>query len=177
MQIEKGTDKLVKTLRIMIKDAPGYLGKLATTIGSLGGNIGDIKLIRFGMEYNIRDFTVFFEDEEHLERVLEAIGKIEGVVISDVIDPVLELHRGGKIRVRATCEIEGISTVRKIYTPGVAKVCRMIQEDRDNAYDYTSIGNTVAIVTNGSAILGLGDIGPVPGMPVMEGKAVLFDYL
>ncbi len=177
MQIEKGTDKLVKTLRLMIKDAPGYLGKLATTIGALGGNIGDIKLIRFGMEYNIRDFTVFFDDEGHLERVLEAIGKIEGVVISDVIDPVLELHRGGKIRVRSTCTIEGINTVRKIYTPGVAKVCRMIQEDPDNAYYYTSIGNSVAIVTNGTAILGLGDIGAVAGMPVMEGKAVLFDYL
>jgi malate dehydrogenase (oxaloacetate-decarboxylating) len=177
MQIEKGSDKLVKTVRMMIKDSPGYLGRLASAIGEMGGNIGDVKIIRFGMEYNTRDVTVFVDDEEHLERVLEAIGKVEGVIISDVIDLVLELHRGGKIRVKSTVAIEGVSTIRKIYTPGVAKVCKMIQSDPDMAYDFTSIGNSVAIATNGSAILGLGNIGAVPGMPVMEGKAVLFDYL
>lgn len=177
MQIEKGTDKLVKTIRLMIKDSPGYLGKLATAIGSMGGNIGDVKIFRFGMEYNTRDITVFADDEDHLDKILEAIGKVEGVIISDVIDLVLELHRGGKIRVKSTVDIEGATTVRKIYTPGVAKVCKMIQNDPDLAYEYTSIGNTVAIATNGSAILGLGNIGAVPGMPVMEGKAVLFDHL
>ncbi len=177
MQIEKGTDKLVKTIRLMIKDSPGYLGRLATAIGDMGGNIGDVKINRFGMEYNTRDFTVFVDDEAHLERVLEAIGKVEGVIISDVIDLVLELHRGGKIRVKSTVTIDGVSAIRKIYTPGVAKVCKMIQGDPDSAYDYTSIGNSVAIATNGSAILGLGNIGAVAGMPVMEGKAVLFDYL
>ncbi len=177
MQIEKGTDKLVKTIRLMIKDSPGYLGRLATAIGDMGGNIGDVKINRFGMEYNTRDFTVFVDDEAHLERVLEAIGKVEGVIISDVIDLVLELHRGGKIRVKSTVTIDGVSAIRKIYTPGVAKVCKMIQSDPDSAYDYTSIGNSVAIATNGSAILGLGNIGAVAGMPVMEGKAVLFDYL
>jgi malate dehydrogenase (oxaloacetate-decarboxylating) len=177
MQIEKGTDKLVKTVRLMIKDQPGYLGKLASAIGSMGGNIGDVKIIRYGMEYNTREITVFVDDDEHLERVLEAIGKVEGVIISDVIDLVLELHRGGKIRVKSTVTIEGASSIRKIYTPGVAKVCKIIQNDPDKAYDFTSIGNSVAIATNGSAILGLGNIGAVPGMPVMEGKAVLFDYL
>ncbi|NIO17201.1 MAG: ACT domain-containing protein [Deltaproteobacteria bacterium] len=177
MQIEKGTDKLVKTIRLMIKDSPGYLGRVATAIGDMGGNIGNVKINRFGMEYNTRDFTVFVDDEAHLERVLEAIGKVEGVIISDVIDLVLELHRGGKIRMKSTVTIDGVSEIRKIYTPGVAKVCKMIQGDPDSAYDYTSIGNSVAIATNGSAILGLGNIGAVAGMPVMEGKAVLFDYL
>jgi malate dehydrogenase (oxaloacetate-decarboxylating) len=177
MQIEKGTDKLVKTVRLMINDSPGYLGRLASTIGNLGGNIGDIKIVRYGMEYNTRDITLFVDDEEHLEQVLEAIGKLDGVIISDLIDPVLELHRGGKIRIKSTVKIDNVSTIRKIYTPGVAKVCRMIETNPDAAYDYTSIGNTVAIVTNGSAILGLGKIGTVPGMPVMEGKAVLFDLL
>jgi malate dehydrogenase (oxaloacetate-decarboxylating) len=177
MQIEKGIDKEVKKIRLMILDKPGYLGKVATAIGNAGGSIGDIRLVAVGLEYNTRDLTLYVDDEAHLEAVLEAVGKVEGAIISDIIDPVLELHLGGKIRVKAKMEIEGISTIRKIYTPGVAKVCRVIRENPERAHDYTGIGNTVAIVTNGTAILGLGDIGAVAGMPVMEGKAVLFDVL
>jgi malate dehydrogenase (oxaloacetate-decarboxylating) len=177
MQIEKGIDKEVKRIRVMILDKPGYMGKVATAIGNAGGSIGDIKLLSFGLEYNTRDITVFVDDEAQLEAVLEEVGRVEGAIISDIIDPVLELHRGGKIRVKANMEIEGISTIRKIYTPGVAKVCRVIRENPLKAYDYTAIYNTVAIVTNGTAILGLGDIGAVAGMPVMEGKAALFDVL
>ena len=177
MQIEKGIDKEVKKIRVMILDKPGYMGKVATAIGKAGGSMGDIKLVGFGLEYNTRDITVFVDDEAHLEAVLEEVGRVEGAIISDIIDPVLELHRGGKIRVKATMEIEGISTIRKIYTPGVAKVCKVIRENPLKAYDYTAIYNTVAIVTNGTAILGLGDIGAVAGMPVMEGKAALFDVL
>jgi len=177
MQIEKGIDKDVKKIRLMILDKPGYMGKVATAIGNAGGSIGDIRLVGVGLEYNTRDLTLYVDDEAHLEAVLEEVGKVEGAIISDIIDPVLELHLGGKIRVKAKMEIEGISTIRKIYTPGVAKVCRVIRENPERAYDYTGIGNTVAIVTNGTAILGLGDIGAVAGMPVMEGKAVLFDVL
>jgi malate dehydrogenase (oxaloacetate-decarboxylating) len=177
MQIEKGIDKEVKKIRVMILDKPGYMGKVATAIGKAGGNLGDIKLVSIGLEYITRDITVYVDNEAHLEAVLEEVGKVEGAIISDIIDPVLELHRGGKIRVKATVEIEGISTIRKIYTPGVAKVCRIIRENPQKAYEYTAIYNTVAIVTNGTAILGLGDIGAVAGMPVMEGKAALFDLL
>ena len=177
MQIEKGIDKIVKTIRVMIQDKPGFLGRVASAIGAAGGNIGDIRLVATGLEYNTRDVTVFADDDQQLEAVLEAVGKVDGVIISDIIDPVLELHRGGKIAVKSRVAIDGISTIRKIYTPGVAKVCKLIQGKPDLAYDYTAIGNTVAIVTNGTAILGLGDIGAVPGMPVMEGKAVLFDAL
>src|SRR3990170_588760 len=177
MQIEKGIDKEVKRIRVMILDKPGYMGKVATAIGNAGGSIGDIKLVSFGLEYNTRDINVFVDDEAQLEAVLEEVGRVEGAIISDIIDPVLEVHRGGKIRVKATMEIEGISTIRKIYTPGVAKVCKVIRENPLKAYEYTAIYNTVAIVTNGTAILGLGDIGAVAGMPVMEGKAALFDVL
>jgi malate dehydrogenase (oxaloacetate-decarboxylating) len=177
MQIEKGIDKEVKKIRVMILDKPGYMGKVATAIGKASGSLGDIKLLSVGLEYITRDITVYVDDEAHLETVLEEVGKVEGAIISDIIDPVLELHRGGKIRVKATMEIEGISTIRKIYTPGVAKVCRIIRENPQKAYEYTAICNTVAIVTNGTAILGLGDIGAVAGMPVMEGKAALFDVL
>jgi malate dehydrogenase (oxaloacetate-decarboxylating) len=177
MQIEKGIDKEVKKIRLLILDKPGYMGKVATAIGKANATMGDIRLVGAGLKYNTRDITVYVDDEAHLQALLEEVGKIEGVIISDVIDPVLEIHRGGKIRVKATMEIEGITTVRKIYTPGVAKVCRVIRENPEKAHDYTAIYNTVAIVTNGSAILGLGDIGAVAGMPVMEGKAALFDAL
>ena len=177
MQIEKGIDKIVKTIRLMIFDQPGFLGKVASAIGAAGGNIGDIRIVGYGIEYNTREITVFVDDDAHLEVVLEALGKVEGVIISDIIDPVLELHKGGKICTKARMPIDSISVMRKVYTPGVAKVCKLIQGKPDLAFDYTAIGNTVAIVTNGTAILGLGDIGAVAGMPVMEGKAALFDAL
>ena len=177
MQIEKGIDKLVKTVRVMILDKPGFFGKVATAIGAAGGNIGDIKLVEYGLEYNTRDITIFVDSDAQLQGVLEELGKVEGVIISDIIDPVLEMHRGGKISVKSRIAIDSISTIRKVYTPGVAKVCKLIQRKPELAYKYTVIPNTVAIVTNGTAILGLGDIGAVAGMPVMEGKAALFDAL
>jgi malate dehydrogenase (oxaloacetate-decarboxylating) len=177
MQIEKGIDKEVKKIRLMILDKPGYMGKVATAIGKANATMGDIRLVGVGLEYNTRDITVYVDDESHLQAVLEEVGKVEGAIISDIIDPVLDLHRGGKIHTKAAMEIEGISTIRKIYTPGVAKVCKLIHENPERAHYYTAIDNTVAIVTNGTAILGLGDIGPVAGMPVMEGKAALFSVL
>jgi malate dehydrogenase (oxaloacetate-decarboxylating) len=177
MQIEKGVDKIVKTIRLMILDQPGYLGRVATAVGNAGGNITDLHLVSYGVEYNTRDLTLFIDDEAQLQEVLAEIGRVQGVIISEIIDPVLEMHRGGKIRVKSRVPLDGLSTLRKIYTPGVAKVCKLIEQTPDLKYEYTSIGNTVAIVTNGTAILGLGDIGPVAGMPVMEGKAVLFDAL
>jgi Malic enzyme len=177
MQIEKGIDKIVKTIRLLILDQPGYLGRVATAVGNAGGNITDLHLVSYGVEYNTRDLTLFIDDEAQLQQVLAEVGKVEGVIISEIIDPVLEMHRGGKIRVKSRVPLDGLATLRKIYTPGVAKVCKLIEQTPDLKYEYTSIGNTVAIVTNGTAILGLGDIGPVAGMPVMEGKAVMFDAL
>jgi malate dehydrogenase (oxaloacetate-decarboxylating) len=177
MNIEKGMDKIVKTLRVMITDQPGYLGRLTTAIGSEGGNIGDIRLISSGLTHNIREITVYVDNDRHLELILAAIAAVEGVIVEEVIDRVQQIHLGGKIAVRSRVEIKSIGDVRKIYTPGVASICRQIQHNPMLADSYTAIGNTVAIVTNGTAILGLGDIGPVAGMPVMEGKAVLFDHL
>jgi len=177
MQIEKGIDKIVKTIRLLILDQPGYLGRVATAVGNAGGNITDLHLVSYGFEYNTRDLTLFIDDEAQLQEVLAEVGKVEGVIISEIIDPVLEMHRGGKIQVKSRVPLDGLATLRKIYTPGVAKVCKLIEQTPDLKYEYTSIGNTVAIVTNGPAVLGLGDMGPVAGMPVMEGKAVLFDAL
>ncbi len=177
MNIEKGADKVVKTLRVMLTDQPGYLGRMTSAIGAAGGNIGDIKLMSSGITHNVREITIYVDGEEHLERILDALTRVEGIIVEDVIDLVQKVHEGGKIAMKSRVPITSISDVRKIYTPGVASICRQIQKNPQLAYQYTAINNTVAIVTNGTAILGLGDIGAVAGMPVMEGKAVLFDHL
>jgi len=177
MNIEKGADKVVKTLRVHVTDQPGYLGRLTTAIGNERGNIGDIRLISSGLTHNLREITVYVDNDSHLERIVTAVASVEGVVLEEVVDMVEKVHIGGKIAMKSRSPITSLGDVRKIYTPGVASICRKIQRQPELAARYTGIRNSVAIITNGTAILGLGDIGPVAGMPVMEGKAVLFDHL
>jgi malate dehydrogenase (oxaloacetate-decarboxylating) len=177
MQFEKNADKLDKTLRVLIKDAPGYLGKLCTAIGQAGGSVGEIETVSLGLTHNTRDISVYVDDDGHLREILRAVTQLEGIIVIEVVDEVLRRHLGGKIGVKSRYPLETIADLRKIYTPGVASVCRLIEADPEKAYEYTSIANSVAIVTNGTAILGLGAIGPVAGMPVMEGKAVLMERL
>lgn len=177
MEIEKGAGKIAKTLRVMILDKPGYLGKLTSAIGMSGSNIGDIRLIRMGRTHNLREMTIYVDSEEQMEGILDNLAKLEGVIVEDVIDLVHQFHEGGKIAMKSKLALDSIGVVRKIYTPGVATICSDIQKKPELAYRFTSIPNQVAIVTNGTAILGLGDIGAVAGMPVMEGKAALFDSL
>jgi malate dehydrogenase (oxaloacetate-decarboxylating) len=177
MDIEKNVDKLVKTLRVHIQDQPGYLGKLCTAIGEAGGNIGEVKTVGVSLVRNTRDLTIYVDDEPHLQRVVEAIRPLEGIELVEVIDEVLKRHEGGKIAVTSRYPLESIADMRKVYTPGVARVCSLIQTNPPLAHRYTAIGNTVAIITNGTAVLGLGNIGPVAGMPVMEGKALLLERL
>ena len=176
MEIEKGAGKLAKTLRVMILDKPGYLGKLTSAIGMAGSNIGDIRMVRIGLTHNTRELTIYVDSDEHLERILDNLSRVEGIIVEEVIDLVHQLHEGGKIAMKGKLPIKSIGDIRKIYTPGVAQVCRDIQKKPELAWKYTAIHNQVAIVTNGTAILGLGDIGAVAGMPVMEGKAALFDH-
>ena len=177
MQFEKNADKLDKTLRVLIKDAPGYLGKLCTAIGQAGGSVGEIETVSLGLTHNTRDISVYVDDDGHLREILRAVTQLEGIIVIEVVDEVLRRHLGGKIGVKSRYPLETIADLRKVYTPGVASVCRLIEADPEKAYEYTSIANSVAIVTNGTAILGLGAIGPVAGMPVMEGKAVLMERL
>lgn len=177
MEIEKGAGKLAKTLRVLILDKPGYLGKLTSAIGMSGSNIGDLRIVRMGRTHNVREMTIYVDSDEHLERILENLSNVEGIIVEEVIDLVHQLHEGGKIAMKSRLPLKNIGDIRKIYTPGVAAICRDIEKKPELAWKYTSIPNMVAIVTNGTAILGLGDIGPVAGMPVMEGKAALFDHL
>src|SRR5690606_23781883 len=113
---------------------------------------------------------------KQLEQIVAAINEIgDGIQVHAVTDDVLHAHEGGKIAMKSRTPVRSLGDLRRIYTPGVANVCKVIQNDPVQANYFTGISNTVAIVTDGTAILGLGNIGPVAGMPVMEGKAVLFD--
>ncbi|WP_394188346.1 NAD-dependent malic enzyme [Paenisporosarcina quisquiliarum] len=168
--------EIIRTLIVETPSKPGNFAKVATAIGVAGGDIGDITIIKDGTLSTIRDISVKCENLEQLDQVIENVRAIsEDVHIHAVTDDVLKAHEGGKIHMKSRIDVRSLGDLRRIYTPGVASVCLDIQEDPDKARYFTSIGNTVAIVTDGTAILGLGNIGPVAGMPVMEGKAVLFD--
>jgi malate dehydrogenase (oxaloacetate-decarboxylating) len=169
--------KIIRILRLRIKDKPGYLGQIATLLGDMGANIGEISIVAQGPDYIIREISLQLEDEEHLTDIQAGVEALDGVDIDDVIDPVQQVHEGGKIEMKSRVPLDTIGEMRRIYTPGVAQICKLIQRDPLQSRRYTGISNTVAIVTNGTAILGLGNIGPVAGMPVMEGKSVLFNEL
>jgi malate dehydrogenase (oxaloacetate-decarboxylating) len=177
MEIEQGAGKIAKCLKLMLNDKPGHLASVMGAIASKDASVGDIHLLRVGRTHNTREIVVYVDSDQQFEEVVEAIANLEGIIIEDEIDLVHQVHEGGKIATKSQVRIETITDVRQIYTPGVAAICKDIERYPEHAHKYTSIPNSVAIVTNGTAILGLGDIGAVAGMPVMEGKAVLFDHL
>jgi len=170
-------EKIVRTLRCKNANAPGTLGKLATAIGKVGVDIGNIATVHLGPHYTVRDLDLFAENEEQLSQMINEVSKLKDVSVLEVRDAVLEFHKNGKIKMVNTVPITSLDTLRKVYTPGVAQVCKLIQGQPGWKDAYTTIPYSVAIVTDGTAILGLGDIGPVAGMPVMEGKAALLQQL
>ena len=162
------------TLRCRISDKPGMFGKLSSAIGQAGVNMGDINLIALEDQYKVQDITVFLKDNKQLEKMLSAIKAIDGVEVINVLNEIFETHRRGSIDVVSRMPIKSLTDLRKVYTPGVATVCQEIQRNPAAAWELTGICDRVAIITNGTAILGLGNIGVVPGLPVMEGKASIF---
>ena len=170
-------EKIVRTLRCKNANIPGTLGKLATAIGKAGLDIGNIATVHLGPHYTIRDIDVYAENEEQLAQAINEVSRLKEVSVLQVRDAVLEFHKNGKIKMISTVPITSLDTLRKVYTPGVAQVCRLIESQPSWKDTYTAIPYSVAIVTDGTAILGLGDIGPVAGMPVMEGKAALLQQL
>jgi malate dehydrogenase (oxaloacetate-decarboxylating) len=174
---KKSDQKILRTLRLRVTDKPGFLGRIATVLGEAGANIGEISIVSQGPDSIVREISLQLDDDEHLQSVVDQMQAIDGVSLESVIDPVQHIHEGGKIAVRSRVKVDSLAELRKIYTPGVAQICKLIHSDPEASRRYTSIANSVAIVTNGTAILGLGNIGPVAGMPVMEGKSVLYDQL
>jgi malate dehydrogenase (oxaloacetate-decarboxylating) len=171
----KLTETLV-TFRLRLKNTPGTLGTAISSIGKFGGSMGNIQIIKAEKEFKIRDLSVYVSSDKQVHDItnaLSALGKDIVEVIS-VKDKVFELHEKGKIFLNNRINITTFEDLSRVYTPGVAKVCKAIQERPELSREYTIIKNTVAVVTDGTAVLGLGDIGPTAGMPVMEGKAMLF---
>ena len=162
------------TLRAQYQNKPGMLGKIASAIGEAGGDIGAVDLVRTNRSTIVRDITVYARDDERARTIVDSVRKLKGVTIRSVTDPVLLAHMGGKIEVHNKTAVAGRADLSRVYTPGVARVCLAIHREPEAAWSLTVKKNTVAVVTDGTAVLGLGDIGPLAAMPVMEGKAMLF---
>ncbi len=161
-------------LRLEIPNSPGMLGRITTQIGEAGGNIGAVDIVEAVDDALVRDITVNVRDEAHGKKVARMVRDIEGLKLISVSDKVFLLHLGGKISVQPKMKIETREALSRAYTPGVARVCQAIHEYPRTAFNLTIKSNTVAVVTDGTAVLGLGDIGPEASLPVMEGKAMLF---
>jgi len=173
----RNMDRIMRTVRVRNEPSPNTLGRLLSAIGDAGGDVGGIRSIRESLQSSIRDITVYAPSDEQMEQVLAAIAANPGTQLMAVRDEVLEMHQKGKIAIRSRYTIDSLSVLRRVYTPGVAEVCRRIAADPSLARQYTAVSHFVAIVTDGTAVLGLGDIGPLAGMPVMEGKAMLMESL
>jgi malate dehydrogenase (oxaloacetate-decarboxylating) len=162
------------TLRVRLADAPGSFARVAKAVGDAGGSLGAIDLVRVEQHDKVRDVTVDAWSEEHLRTIVETVRGLEGVEVEHVSDRTFLLHLGGKLEVVAKTSLKTRDDLSMAYTPGVARICEAIAEAPDSAWNLTIKGNTVAVVSDGTAVLGLGDIGPAAAMPVMEGKAMLF---
>ncbi|MGB2711483.1 MAG: NAD-dependent malic enzyme [Conexibacter sp.] len=162
------------TIRVEIADRPGMLGRVASAIGDAGGTIGAVDLVAIENGRTIRDITALCAGQEEWAQITGAIDALDGARVLDTTDRTFLVHLGGKIEQRNKLPLKTRDDLSMAYTPGVARVCQAIHEDPDKAFQYTIKRNTVAVVSDGTAVLGLGDIGPAAAMPVMEGKAVLF---
>ncbi|MDO8184816.1 NAD-dependent malic enzyme [Conexibacter sp. JD483] len=162
------------TIRVEIADRPGMLGRVASAIGEAGGTIGAVDLVSAEDGLTVRDITAICADQSEWDGITAAIAGVDGTRVVDTTDRTFQMHLGGKIEQHSKFPLKTRDDLSMAYTPGVARVCKAIEEDPDKAFQYTIKRNTVAVVTDGSAVLGLGDIGPAAALPVMEGKAVLF---
>ncbi len=161
-------------LRVRMQNVPGVLGHLAVAIGEVGGNISGLEGFEAKQRTLDDDVFVHCRSEAHQREVLEAVERVENVEILEWEDLTFKMHEGGKIEVLPLCSVGDRDDLSMAYTPGVARVCKAIEADPPKAHEYTIKRNTVAIVTDGTAVLGLGNIGPAAALPVMEGKALLF---
>src|ERR671938_752169 len=162
------------TLRVKLSNRAGMLGGLTTAIGQAGGDIGAIDIVSVGRDFIIRDLTVNAGSADHGKAIVDAVRAVDGVEVINVSDRVFLMHLGGKIEVVSKVPLKTRTDLSMAYTPGVARICEAIARDPEKAFTLTIKKNTVAVVTDGTAVLGLGDIGPAAAMPVMEGKAMLF---
>ncbi len=162
------------TIRVEIAHRPGMLGRVASAIGDAGGVIGAVDLVEVADDLLLRDITVDAAGPDHWDAITGAIEDLDGAHVVDTTDRTFLMHVGGKIEQHNKAPLKTRDDLSMAYTPGVARVCQAIADDPDKAFQYTIKRNTVAVVSDGTAVLGMGDIGPAAAMPVMEGKACLF---
>src|SRR6266536_689172 len=162
------------TMRLTYPNQIGMFARIAQKIGKCGGDLGAVDIVSPAAKSMTRDVTVRARNREHVDEIVEAVRKIKNVKVTNVSDRVFLLHLGGKISIHNKVPVTTRDALSMAYTPGVARICQAIAEDRSKAWQLTIKANSVAVVSDGSAVLGLGDIGPEAAMPVMEGKAMLF---
>jgi malate dehydrogenase (oxaloacetate-decarboxylating) len=162
------------TLRVELPHESGTLSKVTAAISKAGGAIVAVDTVEAGGAGSIREITIDCESQDHRGRVITAVQSVREARLVETTDRTFELHRRGKIHTGLAAPLKTRDDLSMAYTPGVARVCTAIAENRQKAFKYTIKANTVAVVTDGTAVLGLGDIGPEAAMPVMEGKAMLF---
>jgi malate dehydrogenase (oxaloacetate-decarboxylating) len=162
------------TIRVKLHDSGGLLGRVTSAIGETGGIVGSVDLVETDAGQSVRDIVVDASGREHWDRIIAAISSLDGAEVIDTTDRTFQLHIGGKIEQQNKHPLKTRDDLSMAYTPGVARVCLAIADDQDKAFQYTIKRNTVAVISDGTAVLGLGDIGPRAAMPVMEGKCCLF---
>ena len=162
------------TLRIRLSDRPGSFAAVAGAIADAGGSLGPIDIVSVDADSKVRDITVLAEDAAHIELIGQAVRALDGIEVEQIVDRTFLVHEGGKLEVVPKHPLKTRDDLSMAYTPGVARISSAIAQDPERAWDLTIKQHTVAIVSDGTAVLGLGDIGPEAAMPVMEGKAVLF---
>ncbi|MBW4553120.1 MAG: NAD-dependent malic enzyme [Aphanocapsa sp. GSE-SYN-MK-11-07L] len=162
------------TIRVEVPRQPGRLAQVLAAIADVGGSIGHINLIETGRTTLIRDINVDASSTEHAEAIVEAVKTNSPVKVLEVFDRTFKLHQGGKITIRSKHPLQGQDDLAMAYTPGVGRICTAIAQEPEKVHTLTIKSNTIAVVTDGSAVLGLGNIGPAAALPVMEGKAMLF---
>ncbi len=161
-------------VRLKLSNEAGVLNAVTAAISDVGANVGAIDLIHVEKTKLIRDFTIYTHGQEHTDRLIQKLAELEHVDVIHISDRTFLLHLGGKIEIKCKVPVKHRDELSMVYTPGVARVCEAIEKNPELAYNLTMKRNMVAVVTDGTAVLGLGDIGPLAGMPVMEGKAMLF---
>ncbi len=162
------------TIRVIISNKPGKLGQITTAIGEAGGDLGAIDIVRVSEGKIVRDITVDAYSESHAKELIKVVKGIEGVSVIHRSDRTFLMHIGGKIEINSKMPLATRDDLSMAYTPGVARVCEAIEKESDKVHTLTIKKNTVAVITDGTAVLGLGHIGPAAALPVMEGKAQLF---
>ncbi|HSQ52723.1 MAG TPA: NAD-dependent malic enzyme [Nitrospiraceae bacterium] len=162
------------TVRLELANTPGMFAKVAAVLAEESANLGAVDIVSATSSRMVPDVTIDVQSEAHGERVLARIRALPDVKVLSASDRIFLLHLGGKIRVQGKLPITTRNVLSMVYTPGVGRVSQAIAKDKTKAYAFTGKGNTVAVVTDGSAVLGLGNLGPEAALPVMEGKAMLF---